>query len=123
MKQIILQTLTEALPAILNIVIVGIMGFLTKKYKQYVNTDIKKSVIADTVKYIEQIYLDIHGDDKLNAAKEKALKLLEDKGINVSDSELTVLIESAVNSMNKEMSNGNIFTPLLDITQNGFREE
>lgn len=102
MKQIILQTLTEALPVILNVVIVGIMGLLSKEYKQYINTDIKKSVIADTVKYIEQIYMDIHGYDKLNAAKDKAVKLLEDKGIDISDSELTVLIESAVNNMNKE---------------------
>ncbi len=102
MKQIILQTLTEALPVILNVVIVGIMGLLSKEYKQYINTDIKKSVIADTVKYIEQIYMDIHGYDKLNAAKDKAAKLLKNKGIDISDSELTVLIESAVNNMNKE---------------------
>lgn len=102
MKQIILQTLTEALPVILNVVIVGIMGLLSKEYKQYINTDIKKSVIADTVKYIEQIYMDIHGYDKLNAAKDKAVKLLKNKGIDISDSELTVLIESAVNNMNKE---------------------
>lgn len=69
-------------------------------YTETVNTQVKKDVVNSTVQYIEQIYKDIHGEEKLNKALEKAEELLTEKGIPVNKEELTVLIEAAVNSFN-----------------------
>ena len=102
MREVIIQILTEILPAILGIIATAFIGFLSSKYAKLANTEIKKSVISDTAKFVEQIYMDIHGDDKLNTAKRKAIQILNEKGIKITDNELTVLIESAVKKMNNE---------------------
>lgn len=101
MKEIITQMITEYLPVILTAVLTTIVGFIRAKYNKLADTDIKKSIIADTVKYVEQIYKDVHGGEKLAKAEEKAKSLLEEKGIKISDNELVTLIESAVKDMNK----------------------
>ena len=106
MKEIITQMVTEYLPVILTAVLTTIVGFMKAKYDKVANDDTKKNVVADTVKYIEQIYKDIHGKDKLAKAEEKVKELLEEKGIKISDNELVTLIESAVKDMNtSELSN------------------
>lgn len=91
---------------ILATVITGIASFvgLTIKnaYTKYINTKTKKEIVKDTVNYVEQVYKDIHGAEKLNKAKEKALEWLKQKGIKISETELEILIESAVNGLKGE---------------------
>ena len=65
-------------------------------YKRWVNTDIKKAVVKDAVLFVEQVYKDIHGPDKLHAAMERASEILADYGITISETELVTMIESAV---------------------------
>ena len=43
----------------------------------------------------------LHGKDKLEKAKSTFVKMLNDKGIKVTDDEVTILIESAVHQMNE----------------------
>lgn len=100
MKEIII----EYLPKILEYVIIIIAGILANKAKKLINTDIKKAIVRDTVKYVEQVFRDVHGAEKLDAAKDKAVALLREKGIKISDEEIIVLIESAVSEMNKNDS-------------------
>ena len=100
MKEIITQMITEYLPVILTAVMTAIVGFVKSKYTKIANDSIKKDVAATTVKYIEQIYKDVHGTEKLEKAKETMLALLEEKGIKISDIELVILLESAVKDMN-----------------------
>lgn len=100
MKEIIM----EYLPKILEYVIIIIAGILANKAKKLINTDIKKAIVRDTVKYVEQVFRDVHGTEKLDAAKDKAVALLREKGIKISDEEIIVLIESAVSEMNKNDS-------------------
>lgn len=100
MKEIII----EYLPKILEYVIIIIAGILANKAKKLINTDIKKAIVRDTVKYVEQVFRDVHGTEKLDAAKDKAVALLREKGIKISDEEIIVLIESAVSEMNKNDS-------------------
>ena len=100
MKEIIM----EYLPKILEYVIIIIAGVLANKAKKLINTDIKKAIVRDTVKYVEQVFRDVHGAEKLDAAKDKAVALLREKGIKISDEEIIVLIESAVSEMNKNDS-------------------
>ena len=89
MKEIITQMITEYLPVILT-------------------------AAATTVKYIEQIYKDVHGTEKLRKAKETMLTLLEEKGIKISDVELVILLESAVKDMNYKS-----LTDFIDEVKNG----
>ena len=76
---------------------------IKKAYTKYVDTKTKKEIVDSTVKYIEQIYkgVMISNEDKLSKAKEKALEWLNSKGLKISDTELDILIESAVNGLKK----------------------
>ena len=112
MKEIITQMITEYLPVILTAVMTAIVGFVKSKYTKIANDSIKKDVA--TVKYIEQIYKDVHGTEKLRKAKETMLTLLEEKSIKISDVELVILLESAVKDMNYKS-----LTDFIDEVKNG----
>ena len=66
--------------------------------KDKVDTQTKKDIIETTCRYVNQVYKDLNGPAKLQKAKEEALMLLNEKGIKITDLELTVLIEATVNS-------------------------
>lgn len=112
MKEIIITYL----PKILEYVIVIIAGLLANKAKKLINTDIKKAIVRDTVKYVEQVFRDVHGAEKLDAAKDKAIALLKEKGVKISDEEIIVLIESAVSEMNK---NDSAIKQLIEMLETG----
>lgn len=67
--------------------------------------DTKKDVAKLVVKYVEQVYKDIHGEDKLNKALEAFSEMLAEKGITISDLEMRVYLESALASFNNAFSN------------------
>lgn len=89
--------------SILGTILTAIGGYIGTLYKKYINDKTKKQIINDTVKYVEQITKDISisSENKLKKAKDKALEWLNSKGIKISNTELEVLIESAVNEFNK----------------------
>ena len=99
-----LETLQPYILEIIVAILTGVASFIGLKlkgvYEKYANTKIKQDIVKSTVKYIEQVYKDIHGAEKLEKAKEKALEWLNQEGINVSDTELEILIEASVNSFN-----------------------
>lgn len=74
--------------------------YVKKLYNKYVDNETKKDVVNTTVQYVEQVYQDIHGEEKLEKALERASKLLQEKGITISNTELETLIESAVCGFN-----------------------
>lgn len=81
--------------------IAGYIGIVVKNlYQKYVNDQTKKDVVKTVVRSIEQIYKDLHGEDKLNKALESASEMLAIKGIEISEFELRVLIEAAVGEFN-----------------------
>ena len=81
--------------------IAGYLGVALKNlYEKYVNDQTKKDVVKTVVQGIEQIYKDLHGEEKLNAALEAASEMLSAKGINVTEFELKMLIEAAVAEFN-----------------------
>lgn len=75
-------------------------------YVKYIDTKTKKEIVKATVEYVEQISksISISSENKFNKAKEKALEWLNEKGIKISDTELEILIESAVQAFNKEIN-------------------
>ena len=68
---------------------------------KYLNDNTKKSVAKTVVQAVEQIYTDIHGQEKLDKGIELMTKLLKEKGIKASETEMRVLIENAVGEFNK----------------------
>jgi hypothetical protein len=69
-------------------------------YNNLVTTEIKQAVCRTAVRFVEQLYVDIHGEEKLRAAMAKASDLLAGYGIRISDDELIAMLEAAVNEFN-----------------------
>lgn len=92
---------------IIGALLSGVAGYVALQikalYKRYADTQIKKDVISTCVKAVEQLYTDIHGDEKKFQAILYANKLLADKGINISEQELGLLIEAAVKEFNQNI--------------------
>lgn len=100
MNDIIQQYLTQIILTVF-LALAAYLGAQAKNlWKKYVNTEIKQNVIRSTVRYIEQVYKDIHGPEKLAQAMAKASEILEGYGITISESELVAMIEAAVNEFN-----------------------
>lgn len=80
---------------------------IKSSYDKCSNDRIKKQVVEDTVKYVEQIYKNLSSKKKFEKAKENVLELLNDKGISITDLELQVLIEAACNNLSKSSNTSN----------------
>lgn len=102
MFELIQPYLLEIVVAILT----GVASFIGVKikdaYVKYVDTKTKKEIVEATVKYVEQLCKTsgLCSTDKKEAAKTKSLEWLNEKGIKISDTELEILIEAAVNGFN-----------------------
>lgn len=96
----IIGMVSDNIIQILTAIITGIVGYLGIKIKKiiedYLQTKLKKEIIEKTVVYVEQIGEDLTCDEKKKKATEKALEWMKEKKINISDTELEILVESAV---------------------------
>lgn len=90
----------EILYAIIT-AIAGYVGIVVKNLcTKYINDKTKQAVAKTAVQFVEQVYKDLHGEEKLNAALSAASEMLTEKGITVSQLEMRVLIEAAVAEFN-----------------------
>lgn len=81
--------------------VAGYLGIVVKNLCQkYINDKIKVTVVKNAVKFVEQVYKDLHGEEKLDAALTAASEMLTEKGIAVTSLELRVLVEAAVAEFN-----------------------
>ena len=97
MKEILMQII----PIILAGIVTFLVGIIKAKYTEYVNTDTKKEIAMLTVRYVEQVFKTLHGGDKLKEAKSTLVKMLNEKGIEISEDEVNLLLEAAVHKMNE----------------------
>ena len=99
----LLQAITPALLALL----VAIIGYLAKiagtqaqrvadKYAIKAKLDANKTIVDLSVKYVQQVFKEADGATKYNEAKNKALEIMSEKGIKITDAELNMLIEASV---------------------------
>ena len=100
-----MQTLmNDYLVQIMTVLLLALFAFLGTQaknlYKKYVNTAVKQSVCRTAVRFVEQVYKDLHGPEKLKAAMAKASEILAGYGIEISDAELVAMLEAAVNEFN-----------------------
>ena len=82
--------------------IAGYVGIVIKNLvTKYIDDKTKQDVARTVVQFVEQVYKDLHGEEKLNAAFAAASEMLAEKGITVSDLEMRALLEAAVAEFNK----------------------
>ena len=95
------QSLQIIIPALATL-LAGWFAYLGNKlknaYQEKANNQTAQTVVKDVVQFVEQVYGDLHGKEKLQKAIEQASAILQGKGINLTEAEM--LIESAVYSLN-----------------------
>lgn len=92
--------------------IAGYVAVVVKRLvTNYLNDKTKRAVAKSVVQFVEQVYKDLHGKEKLNAALAAFSEMLAEKGITISDLEMRMLIEAAVAEFNC------VFAKPLDIEE------
>lgn len=85
-------------------VLTAFAGFIASQikriYQEKVDNQTKKDVVETCVKAVEQLYNDLGGAEKLERAKANILQMLTQKGIEISDIEMDMLIEAVVAEFN-----------------------
>ena len=102
MEQII-EILVGALAQILVIVIGAVAGLVGMKVKNFYNQkEIKeaiennKVIIGIAVDFAEQTYKALDGSERFEKAKDKAIAMMNERGIPVKEEEIDAMIEQAV---------------------------
>lgn len=92
---------------ILSVILTAIAGYLGILLKRLYQKNIldsddstKENIVKTCVKAVEQMYKDLHGAEKLQKALEAVSEMLAAKNITITDTELKMLIESAVGEFN-----------------------
>lgn len=101
-NHILVEVVNILIPAIATL-LAGLLTWLGAKIHSYIDEKQKdeqvRAIVKSTVAYVEQVYTTLHGEEKLEKAKASATEWLNEKGIQISDTELTILIESFVNGL------------------------
>ena len=99
----ILNAISDNLIEILSAIATAVIGYLGIRvkniYQEFVQDRLKKEIVEKTVNFVEQTGKDLTCADKKKMALEKSLEWMNEKKINISDTELEILIESAVNCL------------------------
>lgn len=100
--QFIAQYGMEILYALI-IAVAGFIGTAIKNiYKKYVNDQTKEKVVKTVVKAVKQLYSDLSGEEKLEIAIENITEMLIEKGITITELEIRMLIEAAIEEMKEK---------------------
>lgn len=101
------QCLDVILPAIASVVAIlfGVLGAKIKQvYTERTQNETAKVVVDNVVKWVQQVYYELEGPEKLQKALTQASTILNEKGITISESELDMMIESAVYGLKQGMT-------------------
>ena len=98
---------------ILSMVITAVVGavgtalglFFKRLYTNTIGDKIKLDTVEKiarvVVKFVEQVYKDIHGEEKMEEALKAFAEMLNNKGITISELEMRVYLESALAEFNE----------------------
>ena len=88
--------------AMIVTVVFGVLGFVVKNLATtYLNDKRKQDIAKAVVRFVEQCFKELYGEEKLLAAMNRASAILAEKGIDFSETEMETLIESAVAEFNE----------------------
>ena len=100
---VLMSGVISLLGSVITVAISIITYKVTKWGNEYINNQNtkltiqqKQAVINSTVAYVEQVFKDLDGAQKLEEAKNVILASLEKQGINIDEDEMQILIEAAV---------------------------
>lgn len=79
------------------LIVFGIVGYI---FKKYMTNETVISLAKITVKFVEQVFVELHGPEKLDKAMDTLASLLKKKGIKIDKADMKVFLEAAVNEMN-----------------------
>ena len=106
----IIRYLLAFVPNILGSVVYVVFGVIGIALKQlltrYVNNETKKNLADTAVRYVEQVFKDIHGKDKLLQGINVLQQLLYKHGIQITENEIVILLEAAVQELNEQSAAG-----------------
>lgn len=104
----LLNQLMPTLITLLTTIITALAGYIATSiknaYTKKVNTETAKTVVNDVVKFVQQVYADLNGPEKLQKAIQQASLILQEKGIKITETEINMLIESAVYGIKQSMT-------------------
>ena len=99
-KEFVQEYGTTILYAVLT-AIAGYIGIAIKRiYQKVCDNKTKKDIVRTCVKAVEQLYVDLHGEEKYDKCVEACVSMLDEKGIKITEIELKMLIEAAVKEFN-----------------------
>lgn len=100
------QITSEILIPILATAITALAGYIGVQikaiYKKHVDDKTKESVVKTVVKAVKQLYGDLNGEQKLEKAIENITTILGEKGIAITELEIRMLIEAAVEELKQK---------------------
>lgn len=84
--------------------IAGYLGLWVKKIiTKYINDKTKRDIVKTCVKAVEQLYKDLHGEEKFNEVVKSAVEMLGERGITITELEIKMLVEAAVCEFNEKV--------------------
>lgn len=101
------QCLDVILPAVASVIAIlfGVLGARIKQiYNEKSQNETVKVVVDNVVKWVQQVYYELEGPEKLQKALTEASTILNEKGITISETELDMMIESAVYGLKQGMT-------------------
>ena len=104
----------QVMEAALYIVAI-VIGVMAGKYvKPLLRNKVVEVFARNAVLFVEQVYKDLHGDDKLNMALERLSASLKKWKINISVEEMKFMLEAAVAKFNDAFNRKVIVDPDMD---------
>ena len=105
---VLVNQLIDILLPILATFLTGLFTYLGTRlkaaYEQKVKTETAETVIKNVVKFVQQTCKDLDGEAKLKKAISEASTILLSKGIELTETEINMLIESAVYGLKEGMT-------------------
>lgn len=101
------ECLDVILPAVASVIAIlfGVLGAKIKRiYIEKTQNEAAKVVVDNVVRWVQQVYYELEGPEKLQKALTQASTILNEKGITISESELDMMIESAVYGLKQGMT-------------------
>jgi hypothetical protein len=101
MNEIFTEFLNQLVPVLLSLVLALVTAgaaFLGRKVSMFLDSKTKRAVVESAVSMVEQIGKALGSEEKFDRAKAIVVAILNEKGIKISDAEVQMLIEEAVNT-------------------------
>jgi hypothetical protein len=102
MKELLIELINNLLPIIAT-ALGGLLAYFGNRIKKYYDekykTETIDKILKSTVEYVEQVFTDLKGKEKLDKAIEVSLQRLNKLGIDIDKIELEILIEAFVRGL------------------------